>query len=59
MYHCTEIQSRGCAVESVKSGVAFLHHERTQALEGDLFDSGIEIQSTRWEHLWIDVGGEG
>ena len=62
MRHCTEIQRlRGFAFEVAPNPTAQVlhHHERFPPLEGDLFDSAVEIQTTRWEHLWIDVGGEG
>jgi hypothetical protein len=35
------------------------HHESLPAPESNLLDDLIEAQTRGWEHLWIDIGGEG
>lgn len=56
----TEIRSpRRGSLETCNHGNRPLHHENPSTVESCLLDDIIEAQTKSWEHLWIDIGGEG
>jgi hypothetical protein len=56
----THSLSRAVAVDNVcKHLNRISHHENLPAPESNLLDDPMEPQVRSWEHLWIDIGGEG
>jgi hypothetical protein len=54
-----ETQSRVTAETVCRPKNRILHHENPPAAESNLLDDVLDLQTRNWEHLWIDIGGEG
>lgn len=60
MRHC-EFQRLRCShdLAGKLSNQSPCHHEPVPPLDGSFFEDLLEAQPASWEHMWIDVGGEG
>jgi hypothetical protein len=52
-------QSASAVDSACRTSLALHHHEPMPTAESHWLDDAAESATPSWEHLWIDVGGEG